>query len=79
MSLIKSQYAHSDGHYINKLSEAFFNGSIDKLTKGTLLPSKPDGRKKAEERRARRDAKRALNARRAEAGKNKDQWYPWDA
>ena len=58
-----TQIAKSDGHYINKLSEAFFNGTIDKLSESTLFPkkNKPDGRKKAEERRARRNAKRAAN------------------
>ena len=56
-----SQIAKSDGYYINKLSEAFFNGHIDQLTKATLRPKlcKPDGRAKAEAKRARRNAKRA--------------------
>ena len=63
MSFIKSQIAKSDGHYINKLSEAFFNGSIDQLTEATVFPNKnkPDGRAKAEAKRARRNAKRAKN------------------
>ena len=55
-----STIAKSDGHYINKLSEAFFNGQIDQLTEGTLFPNKnkPDGRAKAEAKRLMRQQKR---------------------